>query len=90
MFKSQVAPQARAERAAKHFNDAQTHMSHGRRIDRDEARAQGLSVEDLEASQPLQEEVLTAYHVMTIIFEQSLAVKLMRSGAGRGWIKNHA
>jgi hypothetical protein len=90
MFKDQPDRDARARRTAQHFNDAQTHMSHGRRIDRDEARSHGLTVEDLEASQPLQEEVLTAYHVMTITFEQSMVVKLMRSGVGRGWLKNHA
>lgn len=33
---------------AAHFNDASSHKSHGRRIDRDEARQQGLNIEDLE------------------------------------------
>lgn len=79
---------ADAAAAARHFNDAQTHMSHGRRIDREEARAQGLIVEDLEASQELQEQVLTAYHVMTIIFEQTNVAKMIRSDAGRAWHKS--
>jgi hypothetical protein len=84
-------PEADAgKKAAKHFNDATTHKSHGRRIDRNEARSQGLTVEDLEDSDDLQEAVLTAYHLMTIIFEQSAAAKLLWTSHGRTWIKNWA
>ncbi|WP_337974354.1 hypothetical protein [Cellulomonas sp. NTE-D12] len=73
---------------AAHFNDANKHKSHGRRIDRDEARTQGVIVEDLENSQELQEAVLTAYHLMTIMFERSQATKVIMSDAGRIWLKN--
>jgi hypothetical protein len=79
-----------ATRAAAHFNDAAKHKSHGRRIDREEARAQSLVVEDLEADQALQEAVLTAYHLQTIIIEQTPATKLLMSDAGRGFVKNWA
>jgi hypothetical protein len=64
------------------------HKSHGRRIDRDEARAQQLVVEALETGQTLQEQVSTAYHLMTIIFEKGPATKLISSHMGRSWIKN--
>jgi ClpP class serine protease len=82
--------QAKAEgaRIAKHFNATSTHKSHGRRIDRDEVRTQGLNVEDLEATQELQDAVLTAYHLMTILFEKTPAAKILLSDAGRLWIKN--
>jgi len=76
--------------AAHHFNDASTHKSHGRRIGRDEARVQQLVVEDLENSQELQEAVLTLYHVMTLVFEQTPAAKLVWTDAGRSWMKNMA
>jgi hypothetical protein len=82
--------QAKGEAIAKHFNDHTTHKSHGRRINRDEARTVGVTVDDLEDSQPLQEAVLTAYHLMTIFFEQSPCVRMMWSNAGRNWIKNYA
>lgn len=75
-------------KAARFFNDAGVHKSHGRRIDRDEAREHGIDVEDLEASQELQEAVLTSYHLMTIAFEQSLTAKLFWSDLGASWIKN--
>jgi len=65
------------------------HKSHGRRIDRDEARKQGVVVRDLEANQELQEAVLTSYHVMTITIETSPAVKIMQNQLGRLWMKNH-
>lgn len=92
MFRDQSRPEAddRARRAAAHFNDAAKHKSHGRRIDRDEARAQGLAVDDLEADQALQEAVLTAYHLQTIIIEQSPVAKLLVSDAGRVFVKNWA
>lgn len=77
-----------AASTAAHFNDASLHKSHGRRIDRTEARAQGLTIEDLEADQKLQDAVLTSYHVGTITFEKSPATKILFSDAGRVWVKN--
>ncbi len=73
---------------ARHFNDATTHKSHGRRIDREEARKHGVVVEDLEADQQLQEFVLTAYHLVSISFDKSPAVKILLNNAGRMWVKN--
>ncbi|MGD0019953.1 MAG: S49 family peptidase [Candidatus Limnocylindrales bacterium] len=90
MFAADPPGAGAGKKAAKHFNDATTHKSHGRRIDRDEARSEGLTVEDLEDSDELQEAVLTAYHLMTIIFEQSAAAKLLWTSHGRTWIKNWA
>lgn len=62
--------------------------NHGRRIDRDEVKGQGLFVEDLEDNQSLQELVLTAYHLLTIVFEKSPASKFMISNYGKMWTKN--
>ena len=78
----------RAKKAAHYFNDASRHKSHGRRIDRDEARKQRIRIEDLESDQQLQEAVLTAYHLMTITFEKSPAAKVLFSNHGRLWVKN--
>lgn len=74
---------------AKHFNDAKTHKSHGRRIDRAEARLQGVVIDDLEDEQELQEAVLTTYHLMTILVEHSPTVKLVYRDKSRNWLKNH-
>ena len=73
---------------AQHFNDASKHLSHGRRIDRNEARKQGVVVEDLEDSQDLQEEVMSLYHIMTIAFQSGSATKMMAGTTGGRWVKN--
>lgn len=78
----------RAKRAAAYFNDAAVHKSHGRRIGRSEARANDVVVEELETDQSLQDLVLTAYHLMTIMYEQSPTTKMMWSGHGQTWLKN--
>jgi hypothetical protein len=89
MFSSNKKHAARlASKAAKYFNDASKHKSHGRRIDREEARSQSLTIEDLEASQLLQEHVLTSYHLMTLAFEKSSCTKMITNHLGRAWVKN--
>jgi len=88
MFRGLPDARDRAKATASHFNDASKHKSHGRRIDRDEARGCNVVIEDLEANQALQEAVLTAYHITTILFEKSPGAKLLVSDAGRVWVKN--
>jgi hypothetical protein len=88
MFAGQGNAVVRAAEAAHHFNDTGTHKSHGRRIDRDEARGLGIVVEDLEQDQALQDAVLSAYHTATIYFEKTPAAKIVISSAGRRWVKN--
>lgn len=78
----------RSAEIAKYFADNSHHKSHGRRIGRDEAASQGLVIEELEASQDLQEAVLTVYHLMTIWFEQTAATKIIWSSTGNQWLKN--
>lgn len=87
MFSERPDPAALASTVAAHFGGNQ-HGSHGRRIDRDEARRQQLEVIDLEDDQGLQEEVLTLYHLSTIAFEMGPAAKSVMSSNGRFWIKN--
>ncbi len=73
---------------ANYFNRSENHKSHGRRIDRDEARAQGLDVTDLEIDQNLQDIVLTNYHLATLAFEKTPCVKFILSNTGNIWVKN--
>ncbi len=78
----------KAAEIAHHFNDASAHLSHGRRIDIDEARRVGVTCEQLEGNQALQEAVLTAYHLMTITFDIGPAVRAVSSDAGKTWLRN--
>jgi hypothetical protein len=88
MFSGDRGASSKAAAVAKHFNDATTHKSHGRRIDREEARRHGVNIVDLEADQELQDDVLTAYHLITLMMENSLTAKVMANNAGRLWVKN--
>ncbi|MCC7194278.1 MAG: hypothetical protein IT356_01850 [Gemmatimonadaceae bacterium] len=88
MFREERRRNALARKTARHFNDASKHKSHGRRIDRDEARSVKVAVDDLEASQELQEQVLSAYHLMTLLFEKGPATKVLASDTGRVYVKN--
>lgn len=88
MLQGDIDKEAKSTAIASYFNDASKHKSHGRRIGRDEARAQGVIVEDLEEDQELQDATLTAYHLITILFEQSPAAKAIFSDHGQMWIKN--
>jgi len=93
MFNGINGANQKALEVAKHFSrgsgDGHKKKSHGRRIDRDEARLQGLNIEDLETDQKLQDAVLTSYHLLTIIFEKSPALKIIASQQEKGWIKNY-
>jgi len=75
---------------AQYFNSPPLHKSHGKRIDRDACKAQGLKIYELENDQVFQDAVLTAYHAMTILFEQTPASKIVVNNYGRRWIKNIA
>ena len=84
---------AKADAVAKYFNRSDinhhdVHKSHGRRIDRDEARSQGLDVIDLESDQQLQDIVLTNYHLATLVFEKSTCTKFILGNHGKVWMKN--
>jgi ATP-dependent protease ClpP protease subunit len=88
MFRSIPRPAGVAKKTAAHFNKAEAHKSHGRRISRDEARLHHIMVEDLENDNDLQDHVLTAYHMITIAFERTPATKLLVSNHNRMWVKN--
>ncbi len=90
MFAGQPDAAERAERAARFLNDRTLHLDHSRRIDRSTARDQGLVVLALEDVQELQEAVLTAYHLITILFERTPFSKVMYTHLGQSWLKSWA
>ncbi len=76
-----------ASEVADYFS-SDKHGAHGKRIGRKDAKAKKVKVINLEADQKLQDEVLTLYHLSTIAFDHSAAVKVVHSSAGGAWIKN--
>lgn len=89
MFRGRSTAESDAKRVAQYFNATSNHKYHGRRIDREEARAQGVVVEDLEPNQDLQEAVLSAYHLATILIETSPTTKAIFTDTNHAWIKNY-
>ena len=90
MFEGSDGAALKASEVAEYFNSEAVHLTHGRRIGVDECVAVGLKIERLEQDQEFQDEILSIYHLLTIAFEQSPAVKIMRNQNGRIWIKNFA
>jgi len=75
-----------AKKAAAYFGSDE-HGSHGRRIDREDARRWGVRIVDLEDNQELQDAALTLYHLSTYTFENTNAAKIILSSNGRVWSK---
>ncbi len=61
--------------------------AHGQRIGVDKLKELGLKLEFLEKDQDLQNYVLTAYHLMTLIFERTPSLKFIASDTGKMWVK---
>lgn len=85
--KSKKIALQKAKKAAGYFTNAGKHKSHGKRIDREDASRQELTIESLEENQDLQEAVLTAYHIAVMIFERTPTTKFIANHAGNRWIK---
>ena len=60
---------------------------HGQRIDIQKLKELKLKTQPLEENQDLQEFVLEAYHIMTIMFETTPVFKFIISNNGNKWIK---
>ncbi len=60
---------------------------HGQRIGVGKLKELGLTLEYLEDDQDLQDAVLEAYHLMTLIFERTPSTKFIASGKGKMWVK---
>ena len=58
---------------------------HGQRIGTEKLAELGLDIEYLEDDQKLQDDVLTAYHLMTLIFETGPSAKFIASDKGKMW-----
>ena len=82
----------KADNIAAYFNaedtsdHGQVHV-HGQRIGAAKLQELGLKLELLENDQNLQNDVLTAYHLMTLIFEMTSSLKFIASDRGKMWVK---
>lgn len=83
MLGGQPDAPATAKRIAHFFADSERHKSHSKAIDRDEARAQGVVIDDLEDDQALQDALLSVHHAFLITLQITSTVKIMENHLGR-------
>jgi len=87
MFAGEDDAAAKAENAAAWFANFTEFKSHGRRVSRDDARAQGIKVLDLEDDKILQDLTLSVYHALRLTFSTTPAVKVVENHKGRAYIE---
>ena len=84
----------KATEIAEYFNAEETKHGHGQihdhgqRIGTEKLLELGVNVELLEENQDLQDQVLTAYHLMTLVFERSNSIKFILDNRGKMWNKD--
>lgn len=88
MFAREPDAKTKAEGVARSLSDHAVFKSHGRFIDRQQARDNiGLIVDDLEADSRLEDATLALFHAATHTFNATPAVKLLENHQGRAFIK---
>lgn len=87
MLARQTDSKAKAEAAASALSDHARFKSHGRFIDREQARKIGLEVDNLEADPAVEDPALGVFHATTHTFSSTAAVKLLENHLGRAFIK---
>ena len=86
MFSDQEDAHGKALAAAEWFADFKEFRSHGRRVDREAAREQGLKVIDLEDDPELQDAMLSVHHAVNHTLSGTNAYKLIENHHGRAFI----
>jgi hypothetical protein len=86
MFEGVSDAEKKANEIADYFADFNRHQSHNLGIDRDQAKAVGVKIDDLEADSQLQDAVLSVHHAMLVTF-QGPAVKIVENHAGKAFVK---
>lgn len=86
MFAGETDAQQKASNITS-FLLSDEHCSHGRHIDREKARTNGLKVINLEADSTLQDLVLSVYHATSLTFMVTGAVKIIENHLGKAFLK---
>lgn len=86
MFRDEDDATKKARETAEKFADYTAHRSHGRAIDREQARAYGAKVKDLEEDQDLQDAVLSVHHAVMHTLAGTAAAKLIENNQGRAFV----
>jgi len=87
MFAGRENAATEAAETAHWFGDAETFLSHGRPVRREEAREHGIDVKDLEDDAELQDAVLSVHHAALISMTNMPIVKLIENNRDRRFLK---
>ncbi len=87
MFSDRDDREHKSREVAEYFANQQLHKSHGRGIDRDQARELGVRIVNLEDDQALQDAVLSVHHAVLHTFTNTPASRLVENHLGRAWIE---
>ena len=83
-----VNPQVDMGRVKNVFINHNHSYSHSRHISKDDCRAAGLPISDLETDQDLQDAVLSLHHCYMILIDSISFVKIVMNQDGRAYIQN--
>lgn len=86
MFRGLDDPAGTAREVAAWFANFSDFRSHGRRVTRDDARAKGVFVDNLEDDQTLQGLVLSVHHAAMHTLTATPTAKIVENHLGRAWI----
>lgn len=87
MFNDNKKKKILAKKIADYLSNHKNFQTHGRHIDRDQAKNIGFVVDDLESDQDLQDLVLSVFHAMTHTFSGTGAVKIIENHLGKAFVK---
>jgi len=88
MFKDDPDAAAKAEALAEFLLSHDLHKAHGRHLHRNELRAKGLKIVDLENDDALQDAVLSVHHACMLTMSNYGAVKLIENHQGIAHVKS--
>ena len=86
MFKNEDGEEI-AKKVAETLANHSLFKSHGRHIDRKQAKKIGLKITDLEIDDKLQDLILSIFHATTHTFDGTGAVKIIENHMGKAFIK---
>ena len=87
MFVGDAEAKEKSKKIA-HFLLSDGHHAHDRHIDREELRAHGMKIVNLEDDQDLQDKVLSVHHAYMITFGPTNAVKIIENHKGLALVRN--
>ncbi len=87
MFQGQKRSTYKASIVARSLADHKEYKTHSRHLSRDDCKALGLMIDDLEQDQSLQDLVLSVFHSSTMTFNVTPAVKIIENQNGKAFVK---